>query len=164
MECLLIGEYTYLWDLWGGFRENPQIALCELCRKRVPSTQKEPCVQPSKTPWQSDSVSGTENQKHLCNLKGGVLSWLSFHEICSAEHWSPQLEGMKRPSASDVPNELPVLGVCLAVAYSSCSSKREQIHLLRNQRMLTLVSKVTGCCIKVPPALHGSVGFGDHWY
>ena len=37
-EDLLIGEYTYL---WGCFPANPQIALCALCRKRVPSTPKE---------------------------------------------------------------------------------------------------------------------------
>ena len=37
-EDLLIGEYTYL---SGCFPANPQIALCALCRKRVPSTPKE---------------------------------------------------------------------------------------------------------------------------
>ena len=59
-ECLLIGEYTYL---WGYSPENPQIALCQLFRKGVPSTPKEPWVQPSKTAWHSDSVPRTEKLK-----------------------------------------------------------------------------------------------------
>ena len=62
-ECLLIGEYTYL---WGCFPENPQIALCQVCRKGVPSTPKEPWVQPSKMAWHSDSVPRTEKLKKTC--------------------------------------------------------------------------------------------------
>ena len=112
-ESLLIGEYTYL---WGYFPENPQIALCQLFRKGVPSTPKEPWVQPSKRHGTATASPGQKNQKNLYNIKGCFLTWLSFREICSAQDWSPQLEAMKRPSASDVPHELPVLFVCLAVA------------------------------------------------